>query len=159
MRISSQESSATRPKPISPHDPNVFHPAATCKERITENIDLGLLDEFKAVSALTRVNNFADDGTAVNRRLTLIDGLATTIKASRVPALMKIPNLIVTPDVAVHVDSYSSNQLWPYETGVSKAWSGYDALQPGNVPKSRHTPEFPPGWRIHCLCRRPRWLL
>ena len=87
-----------------------------------------------AVSALTRLNNFADDGTAVNRRLTLIDGLATTIKASRVPALMKIPNLIVTPDVAVHVDSYSSNQLWPYETGVSKTWSGYDALPTGGVP-------------------------
>ena len=87
-----------------------------------------------AVSALTRVNNFADDGTAVSRRLTLIDGLATTIKANRVAALMKIPNLIVTPDVAVHVDSYSSNQLWPYETGVSKAWSGLDALPTGSVP-------------------------
>jgi serine protease AprX len=87
-----------------------------------------------AVSALTRVNNFADDGTAVNRRLTLIDGLATTVKASRLPALLKIPNLIVTPDVAVHVDSYSSNQLWPYETGVSKAWSGLDAPRPGTVP-------------------------
>src|SRR5580693_4386981 len=42
---------ATRPKPITPHDPNVFHPAATCKGRITEHTDLGLLDEFNAVSA------------------------------------------------------------------------------------------------------------
>jgi serine protease AprX len=87
-----------------------------------------------AVSAFTRVNNFADDGTDMNRRLTLIDGLATTVKANRLPALLKIPNLIVTPDVQVHVDSYSSNQLWPYETGVSKAWSGYDAPRPGTVP-------------------------
>src|ERR1700734_3099839 len=45
---------ATRPKPITPHDPNVFHPAATCKGRITEHTDLGLLDEFNAVSAVTR---------------------------------------------------------------------------------------------------------
>ena len=45
---------STRPKPITEHDPDVFHPAATCKERIADNIDLGLLDEFKAVSALTR---------------------------------------------------------------------------------------------------------
>ena len=45
---------ATRPKPITPHDPNVFHPAATCRSRIQDNIDLGLAAEFKAVSALTK---------------------------------------------------------------------------------------------------------
>jgi 5-methyltetrahydropteroyltriglutamate--homocysteine methyltransferase len=45
---------STRPKPITEHDPDVFHPAATCKERIAQNIDLGLVDEFKAISALTR---------------------------------------------------------------------------------------------------------
>jgi len=45
---------STRPKPITPHDPNVFHPAATCRARITDNIDLGLVDEFNMVSALTR---------------------------------------------------------------------------------------------------------
>jgi 5-methyltetrahydropteroyltriglutamate--homocysteine methyltransferase len=44
----------TRPKPITPHDPNVFHPAATCRARISDNIDLGLVDEFNMVSALTR---------------------------------------------------------------------------------------------------------
>ncbi len=44
---------STRPKPITPHDPNVFHPAATCRDRISDNVDLGLVDEFKTVSALT----------------------------------------------------------------------------------------------------------
>src|ERR1700674_3918328 len=44
----------TRPKPITKHDPDVFHPAATCRARIYDNIDLGLVDEFKMVSALTR---------------------------------------------------------------------------------------------------------
>jgi 5-methyltetrahydropteroyltriglutamate--homocysteine methyltransferase len=44
---------STRPKPITPHDPNVFHPAATCRSRIGDNIDLGLVDEFRMVSALT----------------------------------------------------------------------------------------------------------
>src|ERR1700728_2359498 len=43
----------TRPKPITLHDPNVFHPAATCRARIQDNTDLGLAEEFKAVSALT----------------------------------------------------------------------------------------------------------
>ena len=45
---------ATRPRPITSHDPNVFHPAATCRARIQDNIDLGLVDEFRTVSALTR---------------------------------------------------------------------------------------------------------
>jgi 5-methyltetrahydropteroyltriglutamate--homocysteine methyltransferase len=44
----------TRPKPITPRDPDVFHPAATCRNRIAETIDLGLVDEFNMVSELTR---------------------------------------------------------------------------------------------------------
>ncbi|HEY5048817.1 MAG TPA: hypothetical protein VII49_12440 [Rhizomicrobium sp.] len=45
---------ATRPKPVTVYDPNVFHPAATCRTRIFDNIDLGLVAEFKSVSALAR---------------------------------------------------------------------------------------------------------
>jgi 5-methyltetrahydropteroyltriglutamate--homocysteine methyltransferase len=45
---------ATRPKPITPKDPDVFHPAATCKNRVLDNIDLGLVTEFKQVSGLTQ---------------------------------------------------------------------------------------------------------
>src|SRR5271156_2005685 len=44
---------STRPKPITPRDPDVFHPAATCGDCIDANIDLGLVDEFNMVSALT----------------------------------------------------------------------------------------------------------
>ena len=44
----------TKPKPITPHDPNVFHPAAICRGPILETVDLGLVDEFKTVSALRR---------------------------------------------------------------------------------------------------------
>ncbi len=43
----------TRPKPITPRDKEVFHPAATCSSRIDETVDLGLADEFDMVSALT----------------------------------------------------------------------------------------------------------
>lgn len=43
----------TRPKPITPRDPNVFHPAATCKAKISDTVDLGLADEFRMVSGLT----------------------------------------------------------------------------------------------------------
>ncbi|MEA2775416.1 MAG: 5-methyltetrahydropteroyltriglutamate--homocysteine methyltransferase, partial [Acetobacteraceae bacterium] len=45
---------STRPKAITPRDPDVFHPAATCRGRISETVDLGLVDEFNMVSALTR---------------------------------------------------------------------------------------------------------
>src|SRR3981081_2086270 len=45
---------APHPKPVARHDPDVFHPAATCRTRIADNVDLGLADEFRMVSALTR---------------------------------------------------------------------------------------------------------
>ena len=44
----------TKPKPITPHDPHVFHPAAICRGPILDNIDLGLVDEFKTVSSFAR---------------------------------------------------------------------------------------------------------
>jgi len=43
-----------RPRPISAHDPNVFHPAAVCRGPIEETIDLGLTEEFRTVSAFAR---------------------------------------------------------------------------------------------------------
>jgi 5-methyltetrahydropteroyltriglutamate--homocysteine methyltransferase len=45
---------ANRPKPITRHDPNVFHPAAICRGPIADSNDLGLVDEFKIVSAFAR---------------------------------------------------------------------------------------------------------
>jgi len=88
-----------------------------------------------ALSAYTHVNQFADDdGSGLTRRLSLVNGVAASVRLRDVARLAKLPNLIVTPDVQVHVSGYSSNQLWPYETGVSKAWSGIDAPKAGSVP-------------------------
>ncbi len=44
----------TKPKPITSHDPHVFHPAAICRGPIVNSIDLGLVDEFKTVSSFAR---------------------------------------------------------------------------------------------------------
>ncbi|MBV8538697.1 MAG: hypothetical protein JO128_24075 [Alphaproteobacteria bacterium] len=44
----------TKPRPITRHDPNVFHPAATCRGPIEDTIDLGLVDEFRMVSTFAR---------------------------------------------------------------------------------------------------------
>jgi len=43
----------TKPKPITPYDPNVTHPAAVCRGPIPDHIDLGLVNEFKTVSSFT----------------------------------------------------------------------------------------------------------
>src|SRR3984893_18049908 len=40
-----------RPKPITPYDPNVTHPASVCRGPIPDTVDLGLVEEFKTVSA------------------------------------------------------------------------------------------------------------
>lgn len=45
---------ANRPRPISRHDPNVFHPASICRGPIDPTTDLGLVDEFRMVSAFAR---------------------------------------------------------------------------------------------------------
>jgi serine protease AprX len=87
-----------------------------------------------ALSAFTHVTRFADDRGSLDRRLSLIDGVSATVRADQLGRLRKLPNLIVTPDVQVHVSGYSSAQLWPYETGLSKAWSGGDAPPASNVP-------------------------
>ena len=88
-----------------------------------------------ALSAFTHVNQFADDDRGgLTRRLSLVDGVAASVRLRDVARLAKLRNLIVTPDVQVHVSGFSSNQLWPYETGVSKAWSGIDARSAGSVP-------------------------
>jgi 5-methyltetrahydropteroyltriglutamate--homocysteine methyltransferase len=44
----------TRPRQITPYDPNVFHPAAICRGPISDAVDLGLVDEFKIVSSFAR---------------------------------------------------------------------------------------------------------
>jgi serine protease AprX len=88
-----------------------------------------------ALSAFTHVNQYADDERGgLDRRLSLIDGVSATVRAGALPKLMRLPNLMVTPDVQVHVSGFSSGQLWPYETGLSKGWSGGDAPKPGSVP-------------------------
>jgi 5-methyltetrahydropteroyltriglutamate--homocysteine methyltransferase len=44
----------TKPKPITKHDPHVFHPAAVCRGPIIDSVDLGLVEEFNMVSSFAR---------------------------------------------------------------------------------------------------------
>ncbi len=44
----------TKPKPITRHDPNVFHPAAICRGPIQDSVDLGLVEEFVTTAGFSR---------------------------------------------------------------------------------------------------------
>src|SRR5436309_1525908 len=71
------------------------------------------------------------DGQRQARR----NAVAATIRLDKLGRLANRPNLIVTADVPVHVSGYSSNQLWPYESGVSQNWTGLGAPVAGpNAP-------------------------
>ncbi len=90
-----------------------------------------------ALAAFTRsdrLDQLANDREIVDRRLSLVDGIAVMLRADKLAQLAKLSNLIITADAPVHVSGYSSNQLWPYESGVSRGWSGPDMPAPGTAP-------------------------
>ena len=68
------------------------------------------------------------------KKLRLINAVSVKIHAGELNALSAIKGLTVTPDAVVHVSGYSSTQLWPYEAGLSKDWSG------GNAPTDSTAP-------------------
>src|SRR3954465_6363715 len=78
----------------------------------------------------------ARSGLGPDKNLGLINGFSITLPAKKIDDLERIPGLTITPDAAVHTSgSLSSNQLWPYESGVSTNWSGPTAPVAGpNAP-------------------------
>jgi serine protease AprX len=91
----------------------------------------GALSAFERVD---RLDQLANDREIVDRRLSLVDGVAVTLRADKLAKLLKQPNLIITADAPVRVSGYTSKQLWPYEAGLANGWSGYDAPRAGTVP-------------------------
>jgi serine protease AprX len=62
-------------------------------------------------------------GAGVRRRLDVIGAVAIDITAGKLAALAKQPGLTITPDSSVHLSgTISSDQMWPYESGVAKLW-------------------------------------
>jgi serine protease AprX len=68
------------------------------------------------------------------RQLDLVDGVSMTVPAKWLKKLDDLKGLTITPDAPVHVDGYSSNQLWPYAVGLANRWSGWNAPAPASVP-------------------------
>ena len=69
-------------------------------------------------------------GADVRRQLSLIGAVAVDITAGKLAALAKQPGLVITPDASVQFAGYSSGQMWPYESGVAKMWSGTSGSAP-----------------------------
>src|SRR2546428_775503 len=69
----------------------------------------------------SRANALWGRGT---RGLDLVGGVSAVIDADKLAALAKIRGLTVTPDAQVRLAAYSSQQLWPYESGIAKNWEG-----------------------------------
>jgi len=70
-------------------------------------------------------------GAQVRRQLNLIGAVAIDITAGKLASLAKQPGLTITPDASVQLDGApSSNQMWPYESGVAKLWSSATGTTP-----------------------------
>ena len=62
-------------------------------------------------------------GAGVRKRLDVIGAVAIDITAGKLATLAKQPGLTITPDSSVHLSgTVSSDQMWPYESGVAKLW-------------------------------------
>jgi serine protease AprX len=69
------------------------------------------------------VNKIVGLGAGVRRRLDLIGAVAIDITAGKLASLSKQSGLTITPDSSIHLSgTISSDQMWPYESGVSKLW-------------------------------------
>jgi serine protease AprX len=62
-------------------------------------------------------------GAGVRKRLDVIGAVAIDITAGKLATLAKQPGLTITPDSFIHLSgTVSSDQMWPYESGVAKLW-------------------------------------
>jgi serine protease AprX len=64
-------------------------------------------------------------GSLLRKRLDFVGGVAVDLPAGRIKALAKLSGLTITSDALVKVSgsaAYSSNQIWPYESGAAALW-------------------------------------
>ncbi len=70
-------------------------------------------------------------GAELRRRLKSADAIAVDITAGKLGSLAKQSGLTITPDSTVHLSgSVTSNQLWPYASGVAWLWGSSSSSGP-----------------------------
>jgi serine protease AprX len=76
-------------------------------------------------------NKITGLGAGLRRRLDLIGAVAIDITAGKLAVLAKQPGLTITPDSSVQLTgTISSDQMWPYESGVAKLWGTANSPAP-----------------------------
>jgi serine protease AprX len=66
-------------------------------------------------------------GGSLHRRLGIVGAVSAEIPAARLKSLSRLEGLTITADAPVKVSGLSNNQIWPYEAGLAKLWSGTPA--------------------------------
>jgi serine protease AprX len=70
----------------------------------------------------SKAENYAKLHGQVKKRLEAANGAAVELSAGQLKQLAKLPGLTITPDNAVALNGFSSNQLWPYQQGFANLW-------------------------------------
>ena len=74
------------------------------------------------------------DGDKFGRKLGIVHGMAAQMKAKRIAKLADTYGLVVTPDLPLGASDYSSDQVWPFQSGNARLWNSLDASSPSNMP-------------------------
>jgi serine protease AprX len=103
-------------------DPSYVSPGLLEKAAQDPGRKLHLIIQSSAGAGDARANSLGL-GAQVRRQLDLIGAVAVDITAGKLAVLANKPGLTITPDASVHLaGTISSNQMWPYESGVAKLW-------------------------------------
>ena len=103
-------------------DPSYVSPGLLEKAAQDPGHKLHLIIQSSAGTSDARANSLGL-GAQVRRQLDLIGAVAVDITAGKLAVLAQKPGLTITPDASVHLaGTMSSNQMWPYESGVAKLW-------------------------------------
>jgi serine protease AprX len=80
----------------------------------------------QSTDGVSGAENAAGGLGQIKRKLKLVNGVSLTLPASRLAALSRVPGLTITPDAPMQMSGSvsvpTSNQIWPYESGLAKLW-------------------------------------
>lgn len=92
-------------------------------------------DGVTAAVGKVRADRHDASGPAVHQKFTAISGVAATLTGGDIQALANDPNVTITPDLPVAstgrgpapkgastASSYSNDQIWPQDAGLSQLW-------------------------------------
>ena len=88
----------------------------------------GATTAFKTATAgRLATPGMATGGTKVSRKLNIVGAVSVLIRANQLARLAQNPGLTITPDESVKATgTFSSDQLWPAQSGNAELWDAVD---------------------------------